>query len=231
MENPPDDPAAPEPPPRPAHHRIGSGRWWLQPARWAGELATVFVGVYAAFVLNSYQAHRLERQRRGQILAWAEGEYSETLANLTIEEADLRKGADKFHRRLAAGETPALHGFNYITDYNPADFTSMLQSGGFDLLEIETVRDIRDVESSLRQMIEMTRHDQQLSDALILPNLDKPPGFFYDRASPDGNATKLKPAYAWIDAYFETQLKIDDDMRASLGKALAQLRRERERNR
>ena len=190
----------------------------------------MFVGVYAAFVLNNYQSHRQERQRRAQILAWAQGEYSETLANVTGEENDLRKNANTFHQRLAAGETPALHGFNYVTDYNPADFTSMLQSGGFDLLEIETVRDIRDVESSLRQGVELARHDQQLSDALILPNLDKPPEFFYDYAA-DHAARKLRPAYAWLDSYFEAQLKIDDEMRASLNKVLSQLRAERERNR
>ena len=54
----------------------------------------------------------------------------------------------------------------------------MLQSGGFDLLDIETVRDIRAVEGSLRQLLEIARHDQQLSDALILPNLEKPPAVF-----------------------------------------------------
>jgi len=34
------------------------------------ELAIVFVGVYAAFALNSYQIHKQEQQRRGQILAY-----------------------------------------------------------------------------------------------------------------------------------------------------------------
>lgn len=195
-------------------------------AQWAGELVTVFVGVYAAFMLNNHQTHRQERQRREQILDWAQAEYSEVLANVTSEEDSLRKNANEFHRRVAAGETPALHPFDFVTDYNPADFTSMLQSGGFDLLQIETVRDIRDVESSLRQMVELARHDQQLSDALILPNLDQPPDFFYDRP-----ARKLRPGYAWLDSFFETQLKIDAEMRAGLGKVLAQLRRERERNR
>ena len=174
----------------------------------------MFAGVYAAFALNAYQTHCQDRQRRAQILDWAQGEYSETLTNLTSEEEHLRKNAEEFHRRLTAGETPAMRSFNFVTDYNPADFTALLQSGGFDLLQIETVRDIRDVESSLRQMVELTRHDQHLSDALILPNLDKPPEFFYDQAE-DHTARKLKPAYAWIDDYFETQLKIDDEMRAS----------------
>ena len=40
--------------------------------RKAVELVTVFVGVYAAFLLNDHQAHREERQRREQILSWLE---------------------------------------------------------------------------------------------------------------------------------------------------------------
>src|ERR1700724_230058 len=36
------------------------------------ELVIVFVGVYAAFVLNSHQNHEQERQRRQQILAYLE---------------------------------------------------------------------------------------------------------------------------------------------------------------
>jgi hypothetical protein len=38
-------------------------------ARWAAELVLVFVGVYAAFWLNSYQQHQQEANRRDQILA------------------------------------------------------------------------------------------------------------------------------------------------------------------
>ena len=38
-------------------------------ARWAAELILVFVGVYAAFWLNSYQQHQQEAKRRDQILA------------------------------------------------------------------------------------------------------------------------------------------------------------------
>ena len=223
METPPADTDPPPPPTRPLRP---SRRLGARVAQWAGELVTVFVGVYAAFALNTYQSHRQERQRREQILDWAQAEYSETLANVTSQENDLRKSAAEFHRRIAAGETPALHAFNFVTDYNPADFTSMLQSGGFELLQVETVRAIRDVESSLRQMVELARHDQQLSDELVLPNLDKPPDFFYDRAN-----RRLRPSFDWINSFFETQVKIDEQMRVDVGKTLTQLRCERERNR
>jgi len=37
--------------------------------RWIAELILVFVSVYAAFGLNSYQQHQQEAKRRDQILA------------------------------------------------------------------------------------------------------------------------------------------------------------------
>ena len=199
------------------------GRSWRRALRWASELVTVFVGVYAAFMLNSYQAHRQERQRRAQVLAWVEGVYSSMLADMNEGEADNRKKGEAFKRRVDAGETPALHLFDFRSDYNPADFTSLLQSGGFDLLEIETVRDIREVEGTLRQRVEVIRHDQQLCDNLILPNLEKDPRFYYD-----ASARKLRPAYAWYGDYFDSQAEFYREMRGELGKVLAQLRLERQ---
>ena len=218
-------PAADLPPP--AARRAASRRkYGRRLARWVGELVTVFVGVYAAFTLNNYQAHRQERRRREQILDWAQAEYSETLAGITTSQAHFRKEADEFDQGIKAGQTPPLYAFNFRSDYNPTDFTSMLQSGGFDVLEIETVRDIREVEGSLRQLVDISRHDQQLSDALILPNLDKPPSFFYDPAT-----RQLRPSYAWYPNYFKTESEIFADMRPEIIRVLARLRIERERNR
>ena len=226
MENSPAEPPLADPSPPAPHRRIGAGRWWLRPARWAGELATVFVGVYAAFVLNNYQSHRQERQRREQMLDWAQAEYAGMLTNISREETHLREGADAFNRKVKAGEMPPLHAFHFVTDYNPADFTTLLQSGGFDLLDIQTVRAIREVEGSLRQMVEIIQHDQRLSDAMILPALSQPPSYFYDPAT-----RKLQPGFAWYAEYFDTQLGIYAEMHGELVKVLAQIRAERERNR
>lgn len=227
MENTPDNPAVDAPPP-PEKIRPPTppSSWWTGPARWAAELVTVFVGVYAAFMLNNHQSHRHERERRGQIIDWAEKVYSELLTNMDIGAEETRRQGEDFDRRLKAGETPALYAFDFRSDYNPADFTSLLQSGGFDLLEIDTVRALREVEGTLRQLIDVLRHDQGLCDALIRPNLDKDPSFFYDVP-----ARKLRPTYAWYGNYFATQAEFHAQMHAELEKAIAQLRIERARNR
>lgn len=226
MENTPDDPASDSPPLGASIPPAASRRWWVAAARWAGELATVFVGVYAAFVLNNHQSHRHERQRREQILDWAQKAYAEMSIQMDAGAAETRRQGADFNRRVGAGETPALYAFDFRSDYNPGDFTSLLQSGGFDLLEVETVRSMRDVEGTLRQMVETLRHDQQLCDALIRPNLDKDPSFFYDVP-----ARRLRAPYAWYGKYFTSEAEFYAQMHVELEKVLAQLRAERARNR
>ena len=67
-------------------------------ARWAAELVLVFIGVYAAFWLNSYQQRQQEANRRDQILASLERTLREGIESSKInqhrqeerEAADLR---------------------------------------------------------------------------------------------------------------------------------------------
>ena len=215
-----------EAPSPPAAARPTQKRAMVRAVRWAAELATVFVGVYAAFTLNNYQNHRQERQRRAQILAWVDADYRESLESIKNEEAHLQKDAAEFNRAVEAGEMPTLHAFNFATDYDPSDVASVLGNGGFDLLEIETVRELRATESSFRLMVGLIRHDQQLSDALILPNLDQDRSFFYDPVS-----HKLRPMYRWYREFFTTTLRAYADLQLQIEKLLRQVRAERQRNR
>ena len=210
------------PPPGPTRRP----RLLARAARWGGELLTVFVGVYAAFLLNDHQAHRQEQQRREQILAWMEKQFTETTAELENERTQMKKEAEIFDRQLAAGEMPELHAFNFATDYDPSDIASVLGSGGFDLLEVETVREIKGAETTLRVMLATARHDQQLSDALILPNLEKDRSFFYDPAT-----HQLRPAYHWYGEFYKTFLAGYDTLLPQSKKLIAQVRAERQRNR
>ena len=198
----------------------------VRAARWGAELATVFVGVYAAFMLNNYQSHRQEQQRREQILGWLEGEYGDALDDTRRELTRMRKDAADFKRQLDAGEMPVLHGFDFATDYDPSDMSTVLGSGGFDLLEVETVRDIRDTENTLRLIVATTRHDQQLSDTLVLPNLDKERDFFYDPAT-----HKLRPMYRWYGRFFDIMLQQYADLVPQMEKLVKQIRADRQRNR
>src|SRR4029450_13135203 len=107
---------------------------------WVAELILVFVGVYAAFWLNSYQQHQQDAERRDQILAFIEQTLREAIQSSKINRTrEEEPEAAEFRRALDAGEMPPLHPFVFITDYSPGDFAALLQSGGIQLLDLDTL--------------------------------------------------------------------------------------------
>src|SRR5207248_3146902 len=83
-------------------------------------------------------------------------------------------------RALDSGEMPPLRPFVFTTDYSPSDLATMLQSGGTELLDLETLKALRDDESVIRWGLARMSRYQKLSDELIVPNLDQDSSFFYD---------------------------------------------------
>ena len=195
-------------------------------AQWLGELVTVFVGVYAAFLLSNHASHRQERQRREQLLTWVEERYQGVLDNAREQSAKMRGKIDDFNAKLAAGQMPEIKPFAWIGDYDPSDGTGLLQSGGYDLLQIETIRDIREVESVLRGMGGTALHAQQRSDALILPNRGKDPAVFYDPAT-----HRLREPYDWVPTAYEDLKDGFEELQSQCTKLLAQVRADREHGR
>jgi len=151
--------------------------------RWTVELVLVFIGVYAAFWLNSYQQHQQDAKRRDQILASIERTLREGIASGKINAAQEEKEAAEFQRALDASEMPPLHPFVFTTDYNPGDFATLLQAGGIELLDVETLTALRNDESVIRWGLSRMAHYQKLSDELIVPNLDQDMSLFYDPAT------------------------------------------------
>jgi hypothetical protein len=151
--------------------------------RWALELVLVFVGVYAAFWLNNFQQHQQAAKRRDQILASLERTLREGIASGKINAAQEEQEAEEFQRALDAGEMPPLHPFVFTTDYSPGDFATLLQSGGMELLDVDTLTALRNDESVIRWGLSRMARYQRLSDELIMPNLDQEISFFYDPAT------------------------------------------------
>src|SRR5439155_3781971 len=152
--------------------------------RWIAELVLVFVGVYAAFWLNSYQQHRQDAERRDQILAFIEQTLRQGIESSKINRTtEQQPAAAEFRRALDASEMPPLRPFVFITDYSPSDLATMLQSGGVQLLDVQTLRALRNDESVIRWGLARVARYQKLSDELIVPNLDQDISFFYDPAT------------------------------------------------
>ncbi len=151
--------------------------------RWIIELALVFIGVSAAFWLNNYQQHQQDAKRRDQILASIERTLREGIESGKINAAKEEQQAAEFQRALDAGNMPPLRPFVFTTDYSPGDFGTLLQSGGIELLDVDTLTALRNDESVIRWGLSRMAHYQKLSDELIVPNLDQETSFFYDPAS------------------------------------------------
>jgi hypothetical protein len=154
--------------------------FWLRLGRWAAELVLVFIGVYAAFWLNNFQQHQHDAERRDRILASIERTLRKGIESGKINRAKEEEEAVKFQRALDAGEMPPLHPFVFTTDYSPGDFATLLQSGGTELLDLETLTALRNDESVIRWGLSRLQRYQKLSDELIMPNLDQDISYFYD---------------------------------------------------
>src|SRR5207244_9275566 len=68
-------------------------------------------------------------------------------------------------------------------DYSPTDWATMLQSGGVQLLAVQTLMAVRNDESVIRWGLSRMAWYQKLSYELIVASLDQDISFFYDPAS------------------------------------------------
>jgi hypothetical protein len=195
--------------------------------RWAAELILVFVGVYAAFWLNDYQQHRQDAERRDRILAFIEQTLSEGIESSKSNRAkEQEPEAAEFRRALDAGEMPPLRPFVFITDYSPSDLATMLQSGGVQLLDVQTLRALRSDESVIRWGLARMARYQKLSDELIVPNLDQDISFFYDPAT-----RKLRKQFEIYPKALEARLDFAHELERTHTELLKQIQAERQRNR
>src|SRR6266498_2661708 len=194
--------------------------------RWVAELILVFVGVYAAFWLNDYQQHRQDAERRDQILAFIEQTLSEGIESSKINRAkEQEPEAAEFRRALDADEMPPLRPFVFITDYSPSDLATMLQSGGVQLLDVQTLRALRSDESVIRWGLARMGRYQKLSDELIVPNLDQDISFFYDPAT-----KKLRKQFEIYPKALEARVDFAHELERTHTELLRQIQAERQRN-
>ena len=194
--------------------------------RWVAELILVFVGVYAAFWLNNYQQRQQDAERRDQILAFIEQTLSEGIESSKTNRArEQEPEAAEFQRALHAGEMPPLQPFVFITDYSPSDLATMLQSGGVQLLDVQTLRALRNDESVIRWGLQRMARYQKLSDELIVPNLGQDISFFYDPAT-----KKLRKQFEIYPKALEDTVDFAHQLERTHTELLKQIQAERQRN-
>jgi hypothetical protein len=194
--------------------------------RWIAELVLVFVGVYAAFWLNNYQQHREDAGRRDQILAALEQQLRKGIDSGKINRAKQEQEAAEFRRALDAGEMPPLKPFVFTTDYSPIDWATMLQSGGVQLLDVQTLMAVRNDESVIRWGLSRMAWYQKLSDELIVPNLDQDISFFYDPAT-----KKLRKRFEIYPDALDARVTFANQLERTHIELLKRIQAERQKNR
>jgi hypothetical protein len=197
--------------------------FWPRLGGWAAELILVFIGVYAAFWLNTFQQHQHDAERRDQILASIERTLSEGIESGKNNRVKEEEEAAKFQRALGAGEMPPLHPFVFTTDYSPGDFAALLQSGGTELLDLETRTALRYDESVIRWGLSRLQRYQKLSDELIVPNLDQDISFFYDPAT-----KKLRKRFEIYPEALQATVEFARDLERTHTNLLKQIQAERQ---
>ena len=193
--------------------------------RWVAELLLVFIGVYAAFWLNNCQQRQGDAERRDRILASIERTLRDGIESNKTNRAEQEREAAAFRRALDAGDMPPVHPFVFTTDYNAGDFATMLQAGGIQLLDLETLTALRNDESVIRWGLSRMARYQKLSDDLIVPNLDQDISFFYDPAT-----KKLRKRFEIYSEALDARLKFANDLERTHMELLRQIQAERHRN-
>ena len=204
--------------PAPAKARV-TGR---QPRVWAvirrrgTELLVVFFGVYAAFLLNRFDTDRRDAKRRAQILESLDQEVATNLDELKNDVSQAEGFFADFDRRLASGEMPPLSVSFVDSGYSSSDDAALLQAGGLELLDIQTVERIRVVNDLERSLLAFT-HDQFELGLAELTN--HAPGDFYDPAT-----HQLKKRYDWYPRLQHKTLAQAKELLAVEEKLLTHLR-------
>jgi hypothetical protein len=200
--------------------------WLKRIAEWMVDLVIVFVGVYAAFVLNAHESRREQSERREQLLAWLDDYCVESAASLENEQTLIDEALTDFNRRLNKGEMPELVYINVNSSYDSTFSLSFFQAGAGELLEVDTLRQVRAVEKDSKLAAEDIRHFQELSASVLVPQLNHERTFFYDPAT-----RTLLPQYAWYPAAFQDMVDYCNKIRPEIDELRKRINEERKRNR
>jgi len=150
----------------------------------------------------------------------------EGIASGKTNRANEERTAAEFQHALEAGEMPPLRPFVFTTDYSPTDWATVLQSGGVQLLDVQTLMAVRNDESVIRWGLGRMAWYQKLSDELIVPNLDQDISFFYDPAT-----KKLRKRFEIYPDALQATVKFANELERTHTELLKRIQAERQRNR
>ena len=161
------------------------------------ELLVVFVGVYAAFALSTWQEDRRDDARRAQILEALHAHVAWVDEGVDVMRPALDSSfISPFLDGLEAGERPEVEPITLTTGESGTGlWEAMLQSGGLDVLEAPTIELMHKYFASLQRGADGLEEARAQTLAQLYPRLGSGPDTFYD---PRTGA--LRPEYGWYPA-------------------------------
>ena len=178
--------------PAPLHQRLTLERVARTAIRFGFELLVIFIGVYAASAFSEYQQRRAMMERRHQIREALVREIEGVAGNTRRVASNLARVTAEYDSAIAAGRRPPLQPLIEPVRVESHIWNATLQSDGLDLLDVPTVYRLSGFYNGLNAAFEQLEQLRNLSETLLLPNLDRGPDEFYDPET-----GKLRHKYEW----------------------------------
>lgn len=166
---------------------------WSQAGRLLLELLVVFVGVYAAFALSTWQEAQRDQARQRQILqalrshvAWVHTDVERMHPRIDAE-------LSAFLEEMEAGSMPELEPIELAGgEIGSGLWEALLQSGGLDVLNTSTIELMHKYFGALKYGATRLDDARAQTRLQLYPNLGRGPSAFYDVATGE-----LRPEYGW----------------------------------
>ena len=153
------------------------------------ELLVVFIGVYAAFALSQYEARRKSAERRDQLQGALVREIKDLTSNTRVAQ-QLPIELAQFDSAVRAGGHPALQPWIEPVRVQTHMWEATLQSGALELFDVPTVYRLSQFYNELNADFEQLAQLRSLSESVLIPNLERGSGEFYERGGRAGTYRK-----------------------------------------
>jgi hypothetical protein len=188
------------------------------------ELIIVFVGVYAAFLLDDVRTQKRNQRKSVQI-------YKSLLEQVTRDSIDMHKTFTMLdtlvilpyltaHEKGLMPELKPL--FIGSAGYSTRTWEAILATGGLDILDIELIENMESYYFHIHILVDHMKKLESLSVQQVLPNLDKPRTEFYDPET-----RTIREEYRWYMQTLASMQKLNKDILQENSRLLETLRAKR----
>ncbi|MCK4420364.1 hypothetical protein KAW48_01105 [candidate division WOR-3 bacterium] len=156
------------------------------------ELLVVFIGVYAAFIFDSYRTNKQNEYRKQQIYTALKEEFTFTSEGMKQAVPLLDSIVTKLKNEYEEGKMPKPSRFHFVIGVRTDIWEAVLKSGALELIDAKLVFQLSNYYSFIRFAAEECKNFDRLIQQYIILNIDKNIGEFYNIKT-----KKFKGKYSW----------------------------------